>query len=176
MYFSGKKLHDADPKTAEIVEDSNNNYLKDKKYVFDWSNKIVGADPASLEPLDSMYSKDKNSVFRNTEKVVGVNLDGFKVINSHYCKDSQHVYFEDIFAAHHTNKIIQGADPKTFRHLADHYSADKDSVFFRELKLEGSDPKTFKYTDYKNSYDKNYRYKAVELSIDEYTIERTPLK
>jgi hypothetical protein len=54
-----------------------------------------------------------------------------------YGADRSHVFYE--------GKIIAGADPASFRPLAEYeYGADRNSVFYRGEKLAGADPASFR--------------------------------
>lgn len=72
------------------------------------------------------------------------------VTNTSYYRDKNHVYqyhnFEGEAVSHGAISILEGADPATFRVVANGYSVDASSVFhqlFNETKRTKIDPKSF---------------------------------
>ncbi len=99
-------------------------------------NKII--DTASFIKIGPEYFKDKNNIYLFTPMSDGGHFSLFKKAdhNSFVCLDS------------------------TF------YGKDKNHCFYRGRIIEGADPKTFKVLDakktYNNAFDKNYFYHGTE--------------
>ena len=93
----------------------------------------------------------------------------FEVLHMGYmtalARDDKHVYCYD-----HT---VKKADPKTARHIGEHYWCDKRYVFFNERIVEGADVSSFKIVLPGKSWstavaaDKNHYYQYCDILSDE---------
>ncbi len=132
VYFKGKIVQNADPKTFTLLGYGVNkgkdmstaqpNYGKDLENAYYKGNLIPRSDAGSFEPV-----KSGDYFFE-------------------YAKDSKNVYWKD--------ELIFGADPLTFHTYdgqqayegctAGRYSYDKNAVYYKNTIVKGADIKTFK--------------------------------
>lgn len=81
--------------------------IDDKVYCRD--TLIIGADAKTFEIVSWNWERDKNYYYFFGKKVEYIDRGSFKDLDYHYGKDKFNVYYD--------NKIIQGADAKTFLHI-----------------------------------------------------------
>lgn len=128
-------------------------YYKDKNatyctYFLIWWNTIMKwTDVDSFIALDHLYAKDKNNVYYACKSFSSADSKTFEVIpektpypirldlqedvngshyiykiNANYSKDKNQVFFLD--------KIVEGANPITFKSLGNGYAQDGDNYYF----------------------------------------------
>jgi hypothetical protein len=95
-----------------------------------------------------------------------------KHIANGYWRDDTKVYWrwrtieEPRGPIEYTVKEVQGADPETFKFLAERiegvWGKDRNGVYFFEQRIEGADITTWQPLDWDYSKDKNYVYKGVQ--------------
>jgi hypothetical protein len=105
VYYEDEIVPTADPATWVLMEVE---WAKDKKDVFLQNMPIAACDPASFEFLSNDWQRDSKCVYKRGGKLSGADPKSFVVINYWYGKDKQNVY-------HNNRKIIEGADPFTFK-------------------------------------------------------------
>ena len=118
-------------------------YFTDKHQVFRYHLPLKGANPNTLEFIDKFvgYAKDDDQIFFEANELPNVDLKTFEQIHFHFWKDKNQVYFQD--------KILEGANPKTFQLLKTwrgnftDFGKDDRSVYYQSKKLEGVNPATF---------------------------------
>jgi len=149
-------------KTVEIADYSRTgeHYLKDRSHVFYEveagrgcdncavrKQEITGADPSTSEVMNRHYVKDKNHIyvcswtgpdaFRISTKcetiqnvdngsfeLIGDPQNGFDYEGDHYAKDGDHVYFY--------GRVIEKADPQSFRVIDYDYAVDKYRIYYQD--------------------------------------------
>ncbi len=89
-----------------------------------------------------------------------------------YWRDDDKVYWrwrtieEPRGPVEYTVKEVKGADPKTFRFLAERiegvWGKDRNGIYFFEQRIEGVDIATWQPLDWDYSKDKNYVYKGAQ--------------
>ncbi|OGP93357.1 MAG: hypothetical protein A2Z19_07020 [Deltaproteobacteria bacterium RBG_16_54_18] len=94
-------------------------------------------------------------------------------IGNGYWRDDAKVYWkwrtieEPRGPIEYTVKEVKGADPKTFRFLAERvegvWGKDRNGIYFFEQRIEGADISTWEPLDWGYSKDKNYVYKDVHI-------------
>ena len=90
----------------------------------------------------------------------------FSVINDNYAKDKDRVYFADTYrkgqeyytVKHSRLRVLNGADPTTFRILSYDYSRDKSSVFYEGVAFPVKDIETFELIDREYARDRVTAY------------------
>ncbi|MCF2856706.1 DKNYY domain-containing protein [Pseudoalteromonas sp. SMS1] len=186
----------------------NDNYAKDKNYVYHWGAAIPFADPASFTIVTGPFAYDKQHVFRFGDIVPGLSptnltllevndepfgatylrsnsqiwfngiaqfqpftpcdIDTFKVITrntSYHAKDSQCVYYE--------GKVIDGADPRTFKVKYDSHGVDKNNVYFKHHVLPDLNAAKLKRMSLHIVKDQNsVYYKDKKLDADISTFQK----
>jgi len=178
--FLGRVLDGADPQTFEIIPSDiirYGDFARDNNNVYRYSSIVPNTDPETFEIISKEYSKDTNNVFYYTGNdfivVNGADADTFEVLEFkeldpggfkalyHYSKDRNSVFAND--------KLIKGADPKSFEILLyrfEHfvvrdwgvYAKDKEKIFYENSLVEGVDYDSFEVLDYGNARDKNGEY------------------
>lgn len=94
-------------------------------------------------------------------------------IGNGYWRDDAKVYWkwrtieEPRGPIEYTVREVKGADPKTFRFLAERvegvWGKDRNGIYFFEQRIEGADITTWEPLDWGYSKDKNYVYKGVHI-------------
>ena len=89
---AGVRIKDinADNATFQILK--NDNYAKDKSYVYYNGVIIENANPKYFSVLDNGYSKDGNNVFFQNETLIDSNPQSFQILEFPYSKDHQKIY------------------------------------------------------------------------------------
>jgi hypothetical protein len=157
VYFHDQPIKGADPKTFKYVCDD---FGKDKKHVFNRTKKLLsqgakefemdaklgiyktkthvynregreipGADPATIQSIEfnkkqlADYIQDKKGVYHLWGVHLNLRLKELKIFGMEYLGDNSKVYFR--------TKVIEGADPLTFKVLdpIGHLAEDKSNVF-----------------------------------------------
>ncbi len=128
VFFYGKKIQTADPKTFCVLDDvpeaEKNRLAKDNKHVF-WNGEVIPhADPQTFTVLDSSYYKDAQAVFFLKTALVNADSSSFHVLTVAFAKDATNVYF--------LGRRLPGADSATFEHLNNGYARDKFHIYFND--------------------------------------------
>ncbi|WP_161595768.1 DKNYY domain-containing protein [Flavobacterium pectinovorum] len=125
-----------DVKSFKSAGYSNENYFKDKNYVYYKFKKIEGSDVASVSNSFDEIIYDKNYVY--IEGKIGMyNGDTIHSVNDYLVKTSKNVL------NFHTQMVVQGMDVTTIHGLSRYYAMDKNFVYFRDQKTPIL-PKNFK--------------------------------
>lgn len=117
--------------------------------------EIVDADINTFTILDpDSYAKDKNHVYHGKDIIDFMNPSEIEYLGYGALKDNKNVY--------RANKIVLGADPKTYKVLAVEdsmtYGKDKNAIFYGLKKMDGVDINTFTPLNNKYAKDKNSVY------------------
>lgn len=125
VFYEGKILERADPKTFEFLKEE---YAKDAESLFYRGEKIQGADIETFAILPGSYSKDRNFVYYTSSIMLSADVETFEIINisqtdeySDYARDKKNIYYKD--------KIVKNVDDKTFTVLYAPLAKDKNYVF-----------------------------------------------
>ena len=161
VYFNWQTLPGANPDSLIFLDKS---YSLDNESVYYTGEKINGADVKSFKKLIGVYSRDKNSVYAFSTKMEGINPDEISFIGKHlrykdivysgkdpivgvnadkfssmedsfYSKDDKHVYS--------SSRIMQNADPQTFKFLGGFYAKDANNAYCSGDVINGADVSTF---------------------------------
>ncbi len=192
VYYRGNKIINADVATFHTLGDGvSEGYAKDNTTLYFEGVPIkphFPVDVATFEVLSQYFARDKNHVIFNigaSNQVGGifgiimeadpatfsVPLDGEgSTTGSLYGIDVSHVYYYD--------KVVPGADPKTFHLNGGYYGKDATSVYYNGRVVVLADPLTF-FVHQNNSsraQDKNYIYTEgqAERPTDEAIWARNP--
>ncbi len=190
VFFRGKPLPNADPKTFEYIYDY---YSKDKDKVFYYNKIVSKADPLTFEKITYYMWKDKNYVFCRDSILPNADPKTMKRVEAYdyeWCTDKEAVYhlgnrinvvpkeFEILSFCWGRSKtnyyymhIPLPLDYTTAKILTKEgnpteltiYIKDKNSVFYRDKKIEGADPKTFVVKNSRYAYDANNEYEGAEI-------------
>lgn len=174
VFFSGKPIISADPKTFSLITNTktggSSSYSKDTHNVF-YTNKIIkGADPSSFVIDDINIVHDKNHLyFFDLPTLPSADPASFELVpdTDYYGKDKKHIFVLPD-ATNKEGQIIAEADVSTFIPLDDGYSKDKTHIFHRDTQsgvvsmIPNADVATFK-TEYdpsavSDAKDKNMIY------------------
>jgi hypothetical protein len=103
---SGKRLlKDLDPQTFEVLE--NDDYGKDKRFVYYQGNPINGADPITFKFVGDLYAIDKYRAYYAGDSIQSSSSNGFKIIDSYYSSDYKDIYY--------TTKPLHVCTPRDFK-------------------------------------------------------------
>ncbi|NRB48230.1 MAG: DKNYY domain-containing protein [Saprospiraceae bacterium] len=131
-------------------------FAKNDSHVFNLGAIIPRAHAKTFELMDEkgFFAKDHQSVFCSGKKLIGVHAATFKKVKYCYYVDQHFVYYL-------SNKL-EHANSADFEYYGDRYSKSGDHVYYREKVIQGADAKTFKVlSSRKGKYfaeDKNYKY------------------
>ncbi len=164
IYYHNNEIKDeikgADLYSFEPLEE---NYSKDKNYVYLWARMIEGADPASFKMMqeDRDYGKDKNGIYYEGVEIKGADPSTFQLLKkmkfkgkdvygTYYAIDSHFVY-------HHGQKI-EGSDSKTFELINERDGRDKNGFYLEGKKVDGVDAASVQILSDDYSKDANAVY------------------
>jgi hypothetical protein len=161
IYFENMKINGIDKESFEVIDAP---YSKDKNYIYYRTERVDNADIDSFEIIedskfyDNDYYKDKNYVFFRGKSLAGVNPSEFKRLGkyTYYYSDGTHLYYG--------GKRMDHIDYKTFViYDGIGYSKDKNNVYYEDKIVENADPVTFREIKDKNGnrkyiVDKNNVY------------------
>lgn len=145
-YFEGRIIPQSSGATFEVVR---NPYAKDGNHVF-YRWQVISDVPTNFKfilPNDAKgtFSTDGEEVFYEADYQIKALFPGtldaatFERIGStNYFRDKNHVYTVE--------KLLEGADPKTFEAVRDNgiYAKDKTGVFYNGVKVADCDVRTHK--------------------------------
>ena len=138
VFKDASSLEHADPNTFRQISGY---YWKDKNYVYllqfcATDCRIKSSDPESFTVFKaSNWSKDKNNVYFELNKLTEANAESFVVIDVDWGKDDQYYYYHDL--------RLDSLDYDSAEIVSPYYIKDKNNVFFRNKLVKGADPKTF---------------------------------
>ena len=175
-----------DLKTLKPIE-NNFDYFKDKNNVYyiksdysdeidnmyDYFEKVEGADVKSFEAIDYSVGKDKNSVYYEAQKINGADVKSFEFVGYNFFKDKNNVYYQrseftDNPDISYKFPKIEGADSKSFETIDYSVGKDKNSVYYETQKINGADTISFKslennfFRDKKSVYYKNKKLENIK--------------
>ena len=144
---------------------------------FSWE-KILHADPETFEVLKEWYARDKKNIYF-LGKSLGVIFTGknfsslnpatIEILDDRYVKNKDAVYFHSLweypYVKFHWVKIVESADPETFKVLCRGYAKDSNSVYYNAKKIEWVDIKTFEFLKWycvKDKHNVYYRWEKIE--------------
>lgn len=163
VYFGRKPVSSIDITTFEVLGAY---YGKDKEHVYYEGDVIAGADPKSFSVFaeSKQYGKDNKNVYYQKEIFQEVvDVESFVLIDvlAFAAKDKYKVY-----SLLYPKKILEEADPETFKFINYTYAKDKTNVynFLYSRIVKKADPETFKNINVLYSKDR-YRvfYDDVEI-------------
>ncbi|WP_077927917.1 DKNYY domain-containing protein [Wohlfahrtiimonas populi] len=115
------------------------NFSQDDSNVYYRGHKLYSADPKNFKVIgESQYSLDSNSVYYEIFRIVGADPLTFELLDPNddrYAKDATRVYL--------AGKVIEGANPKYFKHIQGSFYKDDRYVFYVGEQLEDSDAESF---------------------------------
>ena len=88
---SERLIKDADQKTFELL--NNDDYGKDKTYVFFKGSKIDGADPKSFKHIKGGYATDKERAYYFRDSISSASPKGFKILDGYFSRDHKNVFY-----------------------------------------------------------------------------------
>lgn len=104
LYYIDTPILNTDISTFEEIDCIT---AKDKNRIYYRSKVLENSDSKTFEEIDNRWQKDKNNIYYDFVKIENLDRASFKLLNSIYAVDSRKVYCK--------GKILQGADPNTFR-------------------------------------------------------------
>ena len=131
VWYNGDIIEGADPATFVAPEDKNASYLAHDAHDYYWQDQPLHvADMGSFKIIDDGWAVDSRNVYylgidaQIGENVVPVgDYHTFRVLNDCYAADDKCVYYK--------NRLVEGADPKTFAVLKGehHYGKDRNRFY-----------------------------------------------
>lgn len=123
--------------SEEYSRDKNKVYYKWISPGRFWVVELDKADPATFQVLDFNLAKDKTHVWKSDHVIQGADAASAQVVNLHWVwKDKNRVYYQ--------GTVLAGAEPASFRHLAQGYYRDAKRVFWCTDPLPDADPESFR--------------------------------
>ena len=110
-----------------------------KNGVWHFEGRMVeGADAASFEPLNEVFARDRQRGYFRGLAIEGSEGASFQALGPHDARDRSRVWHaetyrkgQEYWAIRHVRVFaIEGADPASYRVLADDYSADHRRAYF----------------------------------------------
>lgn len=164
-YLDGLIIPSSDGATFDVIKAP---YAADKAHVFIRGYQLSDS-PTTFKIIAELekgtFSTDRKKVFYGSEEFLPGTVDAatFEQMGlGEFFRDKAHVYTPE--------KMIEGADPETFRALGTNnglYAMDKDSVFYNATEVQGCNPK--KHYVIKGSFhedDKGVFYGTKKLTDD----------
>jgi len=161
-------VQEADISTFTVFT-RDNEYAKDKRYVFYEGSPVPNADVNSFKVLGRFYGMDKKSVFCMHEKTDFDRKTFTSIGSGTYVTDKNGVYFINSYDGKKSTALIKGADKDTFLEILIHqeirYARDRNHVYADEKIIPGADPETFEVfkTHIFYAKDKNHVYNGGKI-------------
>lgn len=139
VFKNASLLDHVDPDTFKQVDGY---YWKDKNYVYllqfgGTDCRIKSSDPETFITFKGYnWAKDKNNIYFEFNKLSEANTESFVVIDADWGKDDGFYYYHDLRldSLHYNSAEV----------VSPYYIKDKNNVFFRNKLVKGANPKTFK--------------------------------
>lgn len=163
-YFGATILKDIDPNTIEYLFD---NFCRDKNHLIfipknpNYKVKIIPqVDPSSFVEIgqsgEQKFYKDASKVY-----YVDTNFGEFielQKADSKTFRILKYGFATDDYSLYYRNKLIEMVDSKTFMFIDEHYSKDKNAMYFLDNSgfriINNADINTFILLDYPYAKDK----------------------
>ncbi len=130
-------ISEADAQTFEIL--GNDEYARDKNYVFYHGQIVSGADPGSFIPIEGLFAVDKDRAYYSGDSITGSSSQDFKVLGGSYSADYKDVYLKikpmNVCSVKDF-KFIEATDDKRF---FTRWSTDGCHYFYMEYKVPSDD-------------------------------------
>ncbi|CAH0335208.1 hypothetical protein FVB9288_00841 [Flavobacterium sp. CECT 9288] len=158
LQFGGTdcRIKNVDPKTFKVLKD--NNWTLDKNNVYYEFEKLNAVNPKTFVQLNEIWGKDNQYYYFKNLRLDALDYESAEIViayfmdepasPSEYIKDKENVYFQ--------NKIVKGANPKTFKADGVGSFGHDDKFMFNCEKNEGPITVEYKQT-YIDSENKNSR-------------------
>jgi hypothetical protein len=163
-------IEEADPDTFEVL---GNSWSRDNISVFKDEGRVAHIDATSFRLFDNDWVGDKNTVYYNLSPLENVDIESFKTLSEEYAVDRNYLYYNDqakhrlgninsvrlfedqeapgseiVFVItdsgmYHEGKIVEGADPNSFKILfqvsehSNYYTDKNNRVYYNGILLEG---------------------------------------
>ena len=138
VWYRENKIEGANPQTFVAPEKANSldisiNLAHDDHDYYSQNNPLHVADMGSFWHIDGSWAVDRQNVYYiGLEAEIGKDIvpigdySTFRVLNHLYAADAKYVYYK--------NKVVEGADPKTFVVLdgGNDYGQDKNRVYYQD--------------------------------------------
>ena len=189
VYYEDKKLETLDPKTFEVIDysygkDKNGVYYIDypldldinhikteadiitdgKKTYYD-NKELKGINQQEWENLGGGYSKDRDSIYYTGEKIINSDAGSAETIQeslkeectlnygwSDHIRDKNYVYYR--------GKIVEGADPETFKCISYNVYSDKNNIYLKNTILKNVKENEIIFFD---KWDKGYYIRGNDI-------------
>jgi hypothetical protein len=165
--------HDVDAASFKALSEE---YTKDKNKAYYkwispgrfWVVELPEADARSFEVVGFNLAKDTRGVWWYGRVLPEVDAATVELVKEGFVwKDAKNVWYQ--------HEKIAGADPKTFRHLAQAFYGDANRVYWSNTPLDGADPSTFRTFGDDSPYgaDRKHVWKATAkiTGVDAETFE-----
>lgn len=161
--WGSKLMPDADAKTFRHL---GGEWGRDDRHIF-VSTRVTTIDAATFRYLNPVFVTDADGVYNPSERIEGADPATFETIDpgvvlaeygtsdvwaSGYARDARGVYYFDAFSTS-DGGVVKGADPHRFVSFRNNYGADDDGVWFAGSRLTNADPKTWTYLGRQYSID-----------------------
>jgi hypothetical protein len=152
VFKDASVIEHADPSTFSQIKEY---YWKDKDHVYllqfgGTECRIPNADPETFVIIeDYLWAKDSKNVYHGVGKLEYVNPKMFTAIDEDWGRDDRFYYYH--------NSKIDSLDYETAEIVSRDYIKDKNSLFFQDRLVKGANPKTFK-ADGVGSFGHDDRY------------------
>jgi hypothetical protein len=120
--------------------------------------EVDSLESITLDWLDSTMFYENSETKKSLKSII--DLETFITDStSRFEKDIRHVYYAWGTSDGVRRFIVENADPKTFKSIAESYGKDKSNVFYGIKIIKGADLKTFHVLKNKDSaQDKRHKY------------------
>lgn len=133
------------------IEDGKVIYVMGANFFNIGGKEILGAEVDTFEVLDQDYAKDKHFVYYHGRTVVGADPvtatvipNSYSHVNNRPAKRSSSGFLKDAHSVYCGWEVLNGADPESFTALWGVYGMDKEFVFyFNEFKIPRTDSPSF---------------------------------
>ena len=155
-YYEGSVIKGIEPKTFKSITDY---FAKDEKHAYFQKSIIDGANGKTIQLLNGgHYYRDGKDYFYDSIKLNVSDYKSFKLLDNFCGIDKSHIYIHSESSVKLYSDKYPLYNYKTFKLLQDGYAKDNLKVYYNGKVVESANPKTFKVTDYGKGKDENATY------------------
>ena len=137
VYFEGITMEGADPASFSLLSADQ---ARDNVHVYYRGAIIPGAAPKSFKSLDAEWGKDSHAAYYHLQPFKVCDPETFGFI----WEPGTSVWESDAQCVYSNGSKLPGADPASFVALSLWFGKDKTHVYYADKIIQGADPATFR--------------------------------
>ena len=132
-----------------------------------WKDKAMNLPPSrTVVRVSGDFAISGDDAFYRAARIDSADGSSFQALSDHYAKDRKAVYYADTYregqeyylVKHTRVRVIEGADPATFRYLDHGYGCDGSNAYFEGAPFPVADAATFEPLGYGHARDRVHGY------------------